>query len=211
MYVADCDVVFAIGTELAQSGMLTDAPLPIRGELIRIDIDHEQLCDEQKITLPILSDAELAVSAIWAEIRRNAPARPNSSTRARLKAMRSAVEERLSGEGAVYARALKTLRDSFPTETLIFTDMTTIAYTGNYLYRLPAGGRWFHPAGYGSLGYGLPAAIGAALARPDKPIVTIVGDGGFQFTMAEMSVVADRRQGDRGAAGRLAKQGWHPL
>jgi 5-guanidino-2-oxopentanoate decarboxylase len=192
-FVSECDVVLAVGTELAQSELLTYDPLPVHGELIRVDIDHEQLCDEQRITLPILSDAELAVSAIFAEVRQTARARTGASTSVRVASMRSAVEGQLSPEEVVYASALKALHEAIPPETTIFTDMTTIAYAGNYLYRVPVEGRWIHPAGYGSLGYALPAAVGAALAQPDRPVVAIVGDGGFQFTMAEMSLIAERR------------------
>src|SRR5690606_6663048 len=76
---------------------------------------------------------------------------------------------------------------------MIFTDMTTIAYAGNYLYPVPTSGRWVHPSGFGSLGYALPAAIGAAIGKPGSKVVAIVGDGGFQFTLAELAVMAELR------------------
>ena len=47
---------------------------------------------------------------------------------------------------------------------------------------------WFNSStGYGTLGYALPAAIGAKLAAPDRPVVVLVGDGGLQFTLPELA------------------------
>ena len=49
--------------------------------------------------------------------------------------------------------------------------------------------------GYGALGYGPPAAIGAALAMPDAPVVCLTGDGGFQFTLPELAAAVEMRAG----------------
>lgn len=189
--LAEADVVLAVGTELAQSELLTSLPLPTAGELIRIDIDPEQLCDEQEITLPILSDAAPAVDAILQAVREMTPARDLAPTAARVARLNAVVRDSQQGLDAVYQRALQMLRASLPDEAMIFTDMTTIAYAGNYLYPIPPEGRWFHPAGFGSLGYALPAAIGAAIGSPDTPVVALAGDGGFQFTLNELAVIAE--------------------
>ncbi len=56
----------------------------------------------------------------------------------------------------------------------------------------PQPGSWFNSAtGYGTLGYALPAATGASLAAPDRPIVCLVGDGGIQFSLGELAVPRD--------------------
>ena len=49
--------------------------------------------------------------------------------------------------------------------------------------------------GYGTLGYGLPAAIGAKLAAPNRPVVALMGDGGLQFTLAELASAVEARTG----------------
>ncbi len=51
--------------------------------------------------------------------------------------------------------------------------------------------RWLHPNGYGTLGYALPAAIGAKLGAPERPIVTLVGDAGLLFTVQELATAVD--------------------
>jgi 5-guanidino-2-oxopentanoate decarboxylase len=50
---------------------------------------------------------------------------------------------------------------------------------------------YFHPCGYGTLGFALPAAIGASLARPDRAVVAVMGDGGLQFTLPELACAAE--------------------
>jgi thiamine pyrophosphate-dependent acetolactate synthase large subunit-like protein len=64
--------------------------------------------------------------------------------------------------------------------------MTQIAYLGNYLYRTNRPGAWFHPSGYGTLGYALPAAMGAKIAQPQRPILALAGDFGLQLTLQEL-------------------------
>jgi 5-guanidino-2-oxopentanoate decarboxylase len=190
-FIADCDVVLAIGTELAQSEFLTSQPLTVNGEMIRIDIDHEQLCDEQPTTLPILSDARIAMQAIWNGVRGRPASKTAKRGAERAEALRVTVRDQLPDMERLYIRALETIASGLPGNSMIFTDMTTIAYTGNFTYPVQKGGRWFHPAGYGSLGYGLPAAIGAKIADSTRPVIAIVGDGGFQFTLPELAVIAE--------------------
>jgi len=69
--------------------------------------------------------------------------------------------------------------------------MTQIAYTGaTYLVcRRPRS--WFHLQGFGTLGYALPAAIGAKLAAPARAVVAIAGDAGFLFTMQELATAVE--------------------
>ena len=69
--------------------------------------------------------------------------------------------------------------------------MTQIAYLGNYAYPADRPGVWFHPSGYGTLGYALPAALGAKLARPERPIVALAGDFGVQFTLQELMTAVE--------------------
>lgn len=191
--LAQADVVLTVGSELAENEFLTSTPLPFSGEMIRIDIDHEQLCDQNAATLPILADAAPAVASILEGVLSMSPPRPRGEAEADVSRLRAGLRAGEKGLDAVYLSALETISASLPGEAMIFTDMTTIAYAGNYLYPVPTSGRWVHPSGFGSLGYALPAAIGAAIGKPGSKVVAIVGDGGFQFTLAELAVMAELR------------------
>jgi thiamine pyrophosphate-dependent acetolactate synthase large subunit-like protein len=65
--------------------------------------------------------------------------------------------------------------------------MTMMSYVACYRYPVLEPRTFLFPAGYGTLGFALPAALGAKLACPDKDVVAFVGDGGFQFTMQELA------------------------
>ncbi len=67
-------------------------------------------------------------------------------------------------------------------------DSTQTVYAGNLSFNADAPRRWFNAStGYGTLGYGLPAALGAQLAAPGQPVVALVGDGGLLFTLSELA------------------------
>ena len=94
-------------------------------------------------------------------------------------------------ELARYLPLFATLDEVLP-EAIIVGDSTGPVYAGNVVARRPAPRRWFNAAtGFGTLGYGLPAALGAGLARPDLPVVALVGDGGLMFTLSELATAVD--------------------
>ena len=71
-------------------------------------------------------------------------------------------------------------------------DSTQPVYAANLFYDHDRPGGWFNAAtGYGALGFGPPAAIGAALADPLAPVVCLAGDGGFQFSFAELGTAVE--------------------
>jgi acetolactate synthase-1/2/3 large subunit len=71
---------------------------------------------------------------------------------------------------------------------VIVGDQTQPVYGGNQFYAPAQPRSWFNSStGYGTLGYALPAAVGARLAAPDRPVVALIGDGGLQFTLPELA------------------------
>ncbi|MBW4710522.1 acetolactate synthase isozyme1 large subunit [Roseobacter sp. YSTF-M11] len=83
------------------------------------------------------------------------------------------------------------LRAAVPADTMIYSDMTQIAYTAKKIWDMDRPGHWHHPSGFGTLGYATPAAIGGAVARRGKPTMAIIGDYGFHYTMQELGVAVE--------------------
>jgi thiamine pyrophosphate-dependent acetolactate synthase large subunit-like protein len=73
--------------------------------------------------------------------------------------------------------------------------MTQMSYIATGLYPAFEPRTFMFPSGFGTLGFSLPVAIGAKVARPDSPVVCVIGDGGFQFTMAELATAVQFRLG----------------
>jgi 5-guanidino-2-oxopentanoate decarboxylase len=88
---------------------------------------------------------------------------------------------------------LDAIRAALPGDGMVFSDMTQIAYTGNHYFRCEAPRSWFHPNGFGTLGYAMPAAIGAKIAFPARAVAALAGDGGFLFTAQDLGTAVEQR------------------
>jgi 5-guanidino-2-oxopentanoate decarboxylase len=181
------DVVIAVGTELAETDSWIDR-LPITGKLIRIDIDPATLTRDYPPEIAILADGGAALTALLA-------AMPNGSRsqidRAELARIRDGILPSLPPLQRKHARVLDAVRAALPADGMVASDMTQIAYTGCYYFRSERPRCWFHPLGYGTLGYALPAAIGAKLAAPERATVALAGDAGLLFTVQELATAVE--------------------
>ena len=87
--------------------------------------------------------------------------------------------------------ALRAIKAALPWDGVVFSDMTQIAYFGNYAYPVESPGQWFHPSGYGTLGFALPAALGAKIGSPARAVIALAGDFGLQFTITELMTAVE--------------------
>jgi thiamine pyrophosphate-dependent acetolactate synthase large subunit-like protein len=194
--LAQSDVVLAVGTELAETDRYAAGRYHLGGKLIRIDIDPEQLTRNHRPHRGLLADARLALEAILAELGDNAGSEERPAGAERAAAVRTALAEegaKLTAQVARHRRVLDVIRKLLPEEAILAADSTQLAYSGFYHYPAYRPRSWHFPAGFCALGFALPVAIGAKLAAPERPVVAIAGDGGFQFTMAELSVAVEQR------------------
>ena len=80
-----------------------------------------------------------------------------------------------------------TLRAALPPEAIVVNDQTGINYWMEWHFPVLRPRTFLYPVGSATLGYGLPAAIGAQIAHPDRPVVAVLGDGGFMFSVNELA------------------------
>ena len=178
------DVVLAVGTEFGETEMYP-GPEPLRfdGALIRVDIDPEQLIRGFPATCPILADAGHCLRALRAAL----PAAGGSDGAARAAALREQLPPLWWPAVRSHEKLLGTLMATLP-DAIMVGDSTQPVYAGNQFVQPARPRSWFNSStGYGTLGYALPAAIGAKLAAPDRPVVVLVGDGGLQFSLPELA------------------------
>jgi 5-guanidino-2-oxopentanoate decarboxylase len=187
--VASADVALAIGTELAETDQWVSGPLPIAGSLIRIDVDPAKLCDVNVAAVPILSDATAALKAIRAGLGERAASA--EAARAQVAATLKAIRAQEGELRTAHRRVLEAVRRALPRDAIVVSDMTQIAYSANEIFPVEEPRTWLHPAGFGTLGYALPAAIGAKLARPGRAAAVLVGDYGFQYTLNELATAVE--------------------
>jgi acetolactate synthase I/II/III large subunit len=188
--IRDSDVVLAVGTEIGQTDydMYARGGFDIPGKLIRIDIDPTfgGLVPARDVLLRGYSGQ--LVRALLKLITATAADRGG---KARAAAARKAAFEELSPAMQRQVEFLSMVRDALP-DGVIVGDSTKPVYAGNLFFEAAEGVSWFNSAtGYGTLGYALPAAIGAKLAAPERPVVCLVGDGGLQFVLGELGSAID--------------------
>lgn len=196
-YVANSDLCIAIGTELGETDydFYATGPLQPGGNMVRIDIDPQQLDNNATPTISLVSDAALALEALCNAIEGNESIRPQKNAQAIVTELNESLANSFSEPSKQYDALFNAIKQSQP-NAIIVGDSTKPIYHGNFVHRSPAPRHWFNSAtGYGTLGYALPAAIGAKLARPDSPVIAIVGDGGFQFTLNELIVASQEGVG----------------
>lgn len=187
------DVVLAIGTELGETDydVVFDDGFCLEGRLIRIDLDPEQLARNQRADLAIVADASLSLTALASRLSETAPAQRRGAerTRAAIEALNLPADPAFSP----YVPLFETLEASLP-DAILVGDSCATTYAANHLVSQPAPRRYFNAStGYGTLGYGLPAAMGALLGKPELPVVALVGDGGIMFTLTELACAVEER------------------
>jgi len=193
--LALADVVLAVGTELGETEMYpVPQPIELGGRLIRIDIDSLQLTTAMPAALAISSDAKLACEAILAELKSAGLATNGSANRngtARAATLRDNVIAGLWPSCATHRGLLAVITQKLP-DAVIVGDQTEPVYAANQFYESSRPSSYFNSStGYGTLGYGLPAAFGAKLADQSRAVVCLIGDGGLQFSLSELAAAVE--------------------
>ncbi|WP_328402792.1 5-guanidino-2-oxopentanoate decarboxylase [Nocardia sp. NBC_00403] len=182
--VENADVVLAVGTELAPSD-LWNGPFRLSGTTIRVDIDPAAVITNIDPRVRLIGDAARTIDTLLALL----PVDPRVTTRA--ARARDGLIADAAAEGEPYLDMLAALRTVVDEKTIVVGDSTMACYYGILSgLRVRRAGGFLYPTGMGTLGYGLPAAIGAKLADPDAHVLAVLGDGGVMFTIAELAGAA---------------------
>jgi acetolactate synthase-1/2/3 large subunit len=185
----EADHILAIGTELGPTDFddRLSAKQHLGAKLTRVDIDPEQLIRGLRPEFPIVGDSRLVAEMLESEL----PARDRGWGQERARKANHAMQEELSPARRLQVTALETIRDTLP-GALIVGDSNQPVYAACMAFAAERPMSFFNSAtGYGTLGYGLPAAIGAKLACPERPVVSLMGDGGLQFSLPEMGAATE--------------------
>ena len=197
--IADSDLLLAIGCELSETDLWSTLLLPSKQIWINLDktVPFQTISptNEEASNIELIK-IETDAGEFLPVLSKNldAPAREAMiDAHKRAASVRNShVDELLPGERKHW-RVLTELVKRLPEQAIVTSDMTQLAYTACNHLPLQRANSWFHPNGYGTLGYALPAAIGAMLAHEDTPALAIVGDAGFQYTFAELAVAVERK------------------
>ena len=179
------DVVLAIGTRLNQplTRWGTDANLKI----IRVDLDPVEITRIARPAIGIVADAKEAAAALLAAVK-GGPARP--SRQAELDALKAKTAATLAERLGPQCEYLAAIRAELPDNGIYVEDLTQVGYVGRLGFPVYQPRTYIHSGYQGTLGYSYATALGAKVAKPDAPVVSISGDGGFMYNVQELSTAA---------------------
>jgi acetolactate synthase-1/2/3 large subunit len=168
------DVVLALGTRFQGFGLSSEQ------QLIHVDVDPDQIGRNHAAAVAVEGDARTALVAL-AEVLTPRPSRTDE-----IRAMRATADAALRAIGP-QAAMVEALRAGVPDDGILVCDTTTVAYMCHMYYPVYEPRTYLSTSYMGTLGFGFPAALGAKVARPDRAVVTVVGDGGFLFASSELA------------------------
>ena len=179
------DVVIVVGTELSDTDLYNDGrALQFGGNVVRIDIDAEQVNRRATPTVGIVGDA----AHTMASLTRGIVARTPLTGAQRAQQWRDHARNKTSD---TFVPWLQVIEQWLPENAIVALDSTQLGYSAHWWLPASRSRSWLAPYGFGTLGCALPMAIGAAVAAPDRPVLAIAGDGGWLFTVAEMAAAHD--------------------
>jgi len=190
--IRQADVVLAVATELAPTDHWQER-LDIRGKLVRIDIDASTLTRDYSVAVPILGDVGIALEELMISVIQSGPAKSDDAAVKQVAQAQRKNDETRTAKQRKHGKILKALRAALPRDAFVAAASTQLAYSGSGDFPCFRDRSWLFPVAYGTLGFALPAAIGAKLAVPNRPGAVIVGDGGILFTIGDLATAVEQK------------------
>ncbi len=188
-FLETADVIVSVGCEISETDSFEDY-LTINAKLIRIDIDPSKFNNIYPAEVAVQGDARSSVMSLIDALEECSLVNGRNMAGA-LTRVRKRQKADLTDVERQHKRLLLTLRSVLPPDTIMMGDIAQLVYTGSAVMPTDMARTWFYPAGLGTLGCALPGAIGAKVALPDRPVVALVGDGGFLFTIQELATAVE--------------------
>ncbi|MDW3178883.1 MAG: thiamine pyrophosphate-binding protein [Acidimicrobiia bacterium] len=187
----EADLLVAVGTRFSYfptGGWSLELPETI----VQIDLDPAEIGRNYRVAAPVVGDARPALRGIADRVGKLEGA--ERLERGRWERKAEGVRNRITaavGTPPPEVEMLDQLRAALPSNTRVFNDPTTIAFWARSYWKALEPRTWFVPSGMGTLGFALPAAIGAKFATPDIPSVAVIGDAGVMFTIQDLMTAVE--------------------
>jgi acetolactate synthase I/II/III large subunit len=193
------DLIIALGTRFDDRVTGRLAAFAPHAKVIHVDIDPAEISKIRTADLPIVGNVKRVIPKLTAELNDLAASYKAKNSAARQawlqqihdwKAEHPLVAEKSDAE--IKPQHLMAEIDRLSGgQAIVTSDVGQHQMWAAQLIRFNGPRLWLNSGGLGSMGFGLPAAIGAQFARPDKLVFSIVGDGGFQMSIPELATVAN--------------------
>lgn len=181
------DVLVVLGSKLGEAELWAPR-LEARGRVVRVDRSEAQVHKNLEATVGIVGECAAVVDALLEAL----PGGPRPAPD--LAGARRAIEEETRRAAPDDVALAERIAEALPDDAIVAGDSSQIVYLAlaNVLRRSSPHSLLYTPT-YATLGYGLPAAIGARVARDDRPVVAVIGDGALMFAVNELMTAVEQR------------------
>ncbi len=188
----ECDLLIAVGMRFDDRVTGDTSRYATEAKIIHIDIDAAEIGKNIQADVGIVSDAKAALKALTSKVRTNSHDVWLESFRdCDRKEYEQVIVKDLQDRSGLLrmAEVVKMLSDKTEGKAIVVTDVGQHQMVTSRYYDYQGARQNVTSGGLGTMGFALPAAIGARLAEPTRPVITIIGDGGFQMTLQELGTI----------------------
>ena len=187
--IEQSDVVLVVGSKLGAERFVNDR-LPLPKEVIQIDIDPAEIGRNYPVTVGVVADASSALTALL-EALTDLP--DKQARTGEIAAVRETVYRELHTQYGERLMLLDSIREGLPRNGIVVADMTMLGYASAQYFPVYEPRTFIHPSEFCTIGCGLPLALGAKVAAPERPVVALCGDDGFLLNMGELATAVQEQ------------------
>lgn len=180
--ISQCDVLFSIGTRFNDRITGKLEAFASHAKIVHIDIDPASISRNITVDIPIVADAKCAISTLLEKAK---PLNISDWTE-KINTWKKQYPMDMRNEGTTPKKIIESINDVF-NDVIVTTDVGQNQLWATQFLNLGENKQMMTSGGLGTMGYGLPSAIGAKLGNPDKDVIVISGDGGIQMNIQEMA------------------------
>jgi acetolactate synthase-1/2/3 large subunit len=179
-YLDAADTIFVVGSRCALAAFQPSQ------KIVQLDVDAEEIGRNHPVAVGLVGDARLTLERLLERLRSDAPPRPSRKReREQLREALAALDTQEPNHSI-----LASLRAGTPEDAVVIAGMTQIGYYSRPFWPVYRPRTYLTSSYSGNLGFEVPTALGAKVARPERAVVCITGDGGFMYNSQELSTAA---------------------